>query len=164
MWLDINTPKGQTTVEEEKQMLQILSSAYPNTEFCHTPLKNPSKVDGFTIKNNVVTSVFESKCRQMKLNTLINTFNNEWLVTFEKIQSGAIIARKLSVPFIGLLFLVPDNLIIVTKITDQNGDFFPPIRLERTRTQTTCNGGEIVRTNAYINVKDSKKIYGESIL
>ena len=111
-------------------------------------------MDGFTIKGDRITSCFESKCRKMTRRQLAQ-WGNEWLVTYEKIQHGATLARTLGVPFYGFLYLVPDGIILTVKIADKQGDFLPRIRLERTETQRTINGGKIVRTNAYIDISNA---------
>ena len=157
MRLDILTPLGQESAREEQEMLDSLRITFPDSMFVNTPKNNPAKVDGFTIRNNQITSCFESKCRQMTRDQLCQ-WGDEWLVTYEKIVHGATLARTLCVPFYGFLYLVPDGLILTVKIADQNGDFVPPVRLERTTTRKCINGGMSVRTNAYINVSGAGSI------
>jgi hypothetical protein len=158
MSLDILTPKGHQTVLQEIDMLSILKDAKPDTDFIHTPIKNPAKVDGFTIRNQTITSVFESKCRQMTQDQLIQEYDNTWLVTYEKIAQGAHIASILSIPFVGFLYLVPEQTVLIIKIADEKGNFIPDISLARTETQETINGGKITRTNAYISMRNSTRI------
>jgi hypothetical protein len=156
MSLDILTPKGQESAREEQEMLDSLRITFPSHMFVNTPKKNPSQVDGFTIKDDEITSCFESKCRDMTRRQL-TTWGNEWLVTYDKILHGAMLAKSLCVPFNGFLYLVPDNLLIVVKIADEMGNFLPKIRLERTVTQRTINGGAMVRTNSYIDITGSRE-------
>jgi len=157
MSLDILTPKGQESAREEQEMLDSLRITFPDSMFVNTPKHNPSKVDGFTIRNNEITSCFESKCRQMTRDQL-SKWGDEWLVTYEKIVHGANLAKSLCVPFYGFLYLVPDGLILTIKIADHNGDLMPPIRLERTETSKCINGGKVIKTNAYINVTGAGSI------
>jgi hypothetical protein len=157
MELDINTPKGQTTVIEEQNMLSILQDRFPNKLFFHTPLSKPAKVDGFVITGSTITSVFESKCRQMDL-IFLKERNYEWLITYEKILNGSEASKLLAVPFWGFLYLVPNNLIIMTQITDESGNFVCRFRVENTPTQYSCNGGRANRVNAYIDISKSKHI------
>jgi hypothetical protein len=151
MNLDILTPLGQESAREEQEMLDSLRITFPDSMFVNTPKSDPAKVDGFTIKGDQITSCFESKCRKMTRRQLTQ-WGNEWLVTFEKIQHGAHLAKTLGVPFYGFLYLVPDSMILIVKIADHHGDLLPRIRLDRTETQRTINGGKIIRTNAYIDV------------
>jgi hypothetical protein len=132
-------------------MLDSLRITFPDSMFVNTPKRDSAKVDGFTIRGDQLTSCFESKCRRMTRRQLAE-WGNEWLVTYEKIQHGSHLAKTLCVPFYGFLYLVPDSTILIVKIADSTGDLLPRIRLERTETQRTINGGKIVRTNAYIDV------------
>jgi hypothetical protein len=154
MTLDILTPLGQESAREEQEMLDSLRITFPDSMFVNTPKKDPAKVDGLTIKGDQITSCFESKCRKMSRRQLAE-WGDEWLVTYEKVLHGAFLAKTLCVPFYGFLYLIPDRQILVVKIADSSGELLPRIRLERTVTQRTVNGGQIVRTNAYIDVKES---------
>lgn len=151
MSLDILTPLGQKSALQERDMLDSLRITFPGSMFVNTPKNDPAKVDGFTIKGDQITSCFESKCRKMTRQQL-SSWGDEWLVTYEKILHGAKLSRTLGVPFFGFLYLVPDSLILIVKITNSAGELLPKIRLDRTETQKTVNGGKIVRTNAYIDV------------
>jgi hypothetical protein len=155
MSLDILTPKGQESAREEREMLDSLRVTFPDSLFVNTPKDDPAKVDGFTIKGDQITSCFESKCRNMSRSQL-SRFGDEWLVTYAKIVHGATLAKTLCVPFYGFLYLIPDRMILVVKIADETGEFLPRIRLERTVTSRTINGGQLVRTNAYIDVTGAK--------
>ena len=158
MSLDINTPKGQESLAQEQEMLDLLHKAFPLATFAQTPKDLPADVDGFAIMGaNKVAAVFESKCRDMS-RAQLSKFGDEWLVTFEKIQKGAQIAKSLCVPLVGYLYLVPDKKVLMVRIADENGNFLPKIRIERTETQATTNGGQIVRTNAYIDVSGAKVV------
>ncbi len=42
--------------------------------------------------------------------TELQKWNNEWLITFDKIEAGRYVANSLGVPFIGFLYLIPDDL------------------------------------------------------
>ena len=154
MSLDILTPKGQESAREEQEMLDSLRITFPDSMFVNTPKHQPARVDGLTFKDGRLTGCFESKCRKMTRKQLAE-WGDEWLVTYEKIVCGANLARSLGVPFYGFLYLIPDKQILVVKIADSSGELLPRIRLERTVTQRTVNGGQIVRTNAYIDVKES---------
>jgi hypothetical protein len=100
----------------------------------------------------------EIKAREMT-EAELKRFGNEWLVTFEKIQKGALIAKSLCVPFYGVLYLIPDQKTYLVKLTDEHGNIVAPMRLEVTETQATCNGGTALRTNAYVSVEGAK-VYG----
>lgn len=157
MSLDINTPKGQVSLSQEQQLIAAIENNYAGYQVIQTPKSLDAEVDGILCKGAVMVGVIENKCRDMSLATL-KRFGNEWLLTFEKINKGALLARSLRIPFIGYLYLVPDGIALAIKLSDENGNLLPKIRIERTKTQATTNGGHAVRTNAYVCMDDAKSI------
>lgn len=129
----------------------VIMGACPGISVIQTPKHLPADVDGVIVKGGEAIAVYEAKCRDMTRQQLAK-FGNEWLLTFDKLQKGADIARSLCVPLIGYLYLVPDHVVLSVRLADRCGQFLPRMRLERTETQECCNGGQIVRTNAYIDV------------
>ena len=156
MSLDIATPKGQISLKQEGEMLDILLGACPGIKVLQTPKDQPADVDGVIARAGSIIAVFESKCRELT-RTQLRNFGDEWLVTFEKLQKGALLAKSLCVPFIGYLYLVPDRRVLSVRIADDRGNFLPNIRIERTETQATTNGGQIIRTNAYIRMAGARE-------
>ena len=154
MSLDINTHRGQESVQEENQMLEILRSSY-KCQFIHTPITKAGLIDGFIIRNNELRGIYESKCRRDSLQTFRNKYNNEWLVSFHKLQAGSQIAKALATPFWGFLYLVPDNQVLAIKLTDDKGNFIPEIRIERRQTSKCCNGGTMIDTCGLINLSNA---------
>ena len=65
-------------------------------------------------------------------------------------MDGKRLSEMLRVPFIGFLYLIPDQIIMYWKITDKYGNFLFNFDVKNTRTQKTINGGSIIRTNAYL--------------
>lgn len=155
MTLDINTPRGQESLAQEQEMLEIIKRTAPTFEFAQTPKDQSADVDGIVLKDRTLVAVFESKCRNMSHSDLIG-FGNEWLITYEKLVKGASIARAFQIPFVGYLFLIPDKKVLSIILCNKNGDLIPKIRVERTETQKTCNGGLTTRTNAYISMETAK--------
>jgi len=54
--------------------------------------------------------------------------------------------------------LVEDDLLLVQKIVDKDGNVVGNIRLEKTTTQATVNGGIATRTNAFIDMSKAIQI------
>ena len=154
MNLDINTPRGQQSLSQERKLVEGLKRAYPSISFIETHKTQPAQVDGLMVRDNVITGVYESKCRNMSAEDM-HRFHDEWLVTYEKILHGAEIGKRLCVPFYGFLYLIKDSIGVAIKIADAEGNIYPKVRIERTETQRTINGGSIVRTNAYIDLSGS---------
>jgi hypothetical protein len=157
MSLDINTPRGQESVAEENEMLDILHSNF-NSLFIHTPIKSAASIDGIIIKDNSLTGLFESKCRRDTLQTFQTQYNNEWLVSFHKLQAGATLSKLMCVPFFGFLYLVPDKIILIIKLTDDQGKFIAKIRIDQRKTSACCNGGTMIDTCGFINISGAKQI------
>lgn len=152
MSLDISTPKGQKSLAQENALIRSFENANAGYHIIQTPKDKAADVDGFICKRERIAAVFESKCRECDM-AQMSEWGWEWLVTFDKLTRGAEIAKSLQVPFYGLLYLVNEPIGISIRITDPDGNFIPKIRVERTLTQRTINGGEIVRTNAYISLQ-----------
>ena len=133
----------------------IIVGACPGVSVVQTPKSKPADVDGLIFRAGEVIAMYEAKCRDMTRDQL-SRFGGEWLVTFEKLQRGADLARAMCVPLVGYLYLVPDKTVLSVRITNDQGQFLPKIRLERTETKECCNGGQIVRTNAYIDVSQAR--------
>ena len=81
-----------------------------------------------------------------------------WLITHEKILHGQIMAKILRVQYLGLLYLVPDDMIFYWKITNKIGDFNFDFEVRDTETRKTINGGKIIRPNAFLPLKYAYEI------
>lgn len=156
--LDVNSQKGQESLEHELRAVQLWNSHYTDFTYVHTPKDGPALVDAVIVDNDTnVVAVVEQKSRNMSLEQLQN-WNMEWLITFDKIEAGRYVGNALGVPYIGFLYLIPDDLLITQKISDKDGKWTCEFRTDTTETQETINGGQIVRLNAYIDVTGAKQI------
>lgn len=155
MLLDVNTKRGQKSLAFEKEMLKRIEYNF-SVQLIETNKKTDAKVDGIIVKDNQLSGIFESKCRNMNF----MEFNNygSWLVTFDKIMDGKKISQMFRVPFFGFLYLIPDKIIYYWKITDEIGEFKFRFEVNKTTTQKTINGGKAVRTNAYLPIKYANEI------
>ena len=151
--MDILTKKGQKSLEYERKMLDkinfhICEDHNKGSMLIETDKDMDAKVDGIIVKDNQVSGIFESKCRNLSLIQL-RKFNS-WLITFDKIMDGKKLSEMLRVPFVGFLYLIKDDIIMYWKITDKYGNFLFDFDVKNTITQKTINGGSIERTNAYL--------------
>jgi hypothetical protein len=78
-------------------------------------------------------------------------------VTFDKLEKGRRISHALQVPFIGFLYLMPSDLLLVQQISNEYS-YVPEITLMQTETQKTINGGRITRSNAYIDMSNATQL------
>lgn len=155
MSLDINTKKGQESLKKEAIMLNYVKNKW-KVDIIETDKEVDAVCDGFIVKNGIIRAVFESKCRNLSLDELENF--GSWLVTYEKIEKCKLISKMLKVPFIGLLYLEKDNLVMYWVITNNNGEYLFDFNKMNTRTQKTINGGTINRINAYLPVENGNFI------
>jgi hypothetical protein len=150
--LDIETPLGQETLDHERRSIELWARNYPNLYYCETPKDRPASVDGIlTTRDDRIVAVVEQKSRDTTLRQLA-AWDCEWLVTQSKIDKGRDLAMHLCVPFLGFLYLIPDDALVVRRIANENGSWAATIRTEATRTRATVNGGSIIRENAYIDM------------
>jgi len=154
--MDILTPKGQKTLEDEEKARKIFEAHYPNFRYVPTPKNKPADVDAILVRDGVVAGVVETKCRyDFDLEKFRTTHQCRWLVTYDKLVRGADLSESLCVPFIGFLYIVKSNVLLI-KTLFQHGNWTVDIRVEDTQTQRTVNGDTIVRTNGFIDMGDAR--------
>lgn len=155
--LDCETPLGKTFIEEQYKTQAILEARG------YTVINTPSKdhnsdillakdVDG----KPTLYGIAEIKSRKYAGNKVIDRAYVEsfgYLVTYEKIKYGAQVSSFYKVPFFLIVNLLLDKRILVWQITYPNGEHTMDFKVIETKTQKTCNGGEIVRRNAYLPFK-----------
>lgn len=151
MSLDVLTPKGQESAAQEIEQLEILSQADKTVSFIHTPKNEPSDVDGFITRDGVVTGMFMSSCRKATREQM-KAWGDEFILTNDKVVKATQLAKQLCLPVYAFLYLVPDKIVMVQTLVNKSGEVMPKLRVERTKTQRTINGGEVVRSNAYISL------------
>ena len=148
--MDIFTPKGQESLEQERKLLASFCAA-TNYSVIETDKNQPAQVDGFIVNDGVLCGVFESKCRKADV-AKMHKWGDEWILTHQKLLDGAEISKRLCTPFYGIVYLLDEPIGIFIKLTDSEGKVLPKVRVENTETQATINGGTVVRANAYIDL------------
>jgi hypothetical protein len=147
MSLDIATERGQVSLADEQFVAQWFNSK-PGHRYLQTPKNAPAKVDAVLTKHDVMIGLAETKCRyDLTLDKFRSSFNNEWLITAEKVDSGKKLADQFCVPLYGFLFLVDDDVLLYVNLSSAE------MRREKTQTQRTINGGLAWRENAFVNMK-----------
>jgi len=155
--MDILTPKGQESLQWETEAVSIFEMKYPIYEYCHTPKDKAALVDGVLLKNDVIDAVVEVKCRPtLTLAKFRSEYDNQWLVTFEKITKAAEVANALQVPFVGWLYLPAEKTLLFKTIWRPVEGFVADLAVTQSKTARTINGGSVMRANAYIDMKDAK--------
>ena len=156
--LDIQSKRGKSSLRFEQEAIEIFSVAHSEYRFIETPKHRPAAVDGVFMKGGVIHSVVEVKTRNVTKEEMRNRFENKWLVTADKIDDGRALSQLLRVPFVGLLYLIPDKTLLALKITNEQGDWVFPFERKKTVTQKTINGGEVERVNAFLPLETAKEI------
>lgn len=147
--MDILTPKGQISLSDEQIVADWL--AMRGTQYVQTDKNKPAKIDAIVFQKDKLIGVAETKCRYgLTLDKLRNSFNNEWLVTEEKIKGGLMVANALCTRLFGMLYLVDDDKLLVADLR------YAPRRVERTQTRATINGGLACRENGFINMETAQ--------
>lgn len=157
MTLDINTPRGQETLAQERRVAEIVAAAAPGVAYLGTPKGEPAAVDAILTRGTDLIAVAETKCRNLTREQLAG-YGDEWLVTWDKIMRARSVALGLGVPLIGFLYLTPEDRLLSLRITDASGALLVPIRIESTLTQATVNGGTARRNNAYLSLASAREI------
>jgi hypothetical protein len=160
--LDIDTTKGQQSKVWEQRCMDIVCA---HTDLQWSKTVEPCSVDGIlTDRRRQVRYVVEQKSRQMTQRHLITAFSNEWLMTAGKLQHLQTAARVLNAAAVGVLYLVPDDTVLVIRLANADGQLVATIRYAETETQATINGGRIVRANAFIAMQQAVRYHAMPVV
>lgn len=152
--LDCDTPLGKVYINEQYKTQQLLVARG------YTVINTPSKdhasdvllakeIDG----RLTLYGLAEIKSRRNAGDAVIDreyVKKNGYLVTYDKIKYGAVASSFYKVPFFLIVNLLNDNVVLIWQLTDHVGNPTINYKTIDTKTQKTCNGGEIVRRNAFI--------------
>ena len=154
MALDIQTRRGEESVAQERRAIEIFTQHHRDIHYVETPKDEPAFVDAILARDMRMIGVVEQKSRDMPLDTLAS-WGWEWLVTKKKVTDGRQISMGLRVPFVGFLYLVTDDLLLVRRLFNADGSVACRMRSERRETQATINGGVANRENAMIDMSEA---------
>lgn len=156
MSLDIDTPKGQVSLRDE----QIVARWFNQKEgriYAQTPKDSPVKIDALLIKDGNLFGLAETKCRyNIDLAGFKTEYQNEWLITTEKVESSLKLAEQFCVPLYGFLYLVNDDVLLIVNLSKAK------MYKKFTKTQKTINGGKTIRENSFVSMEDATVKYNIS--
>ena len=144
----LHNPEGKETLDNEVRAMQILGKKY-----IETPKDEPSIIDGFIYENDILNCIYEVKTRKIGYDQL-KSFG-DMLISHNKVFNGAALARSLCVPLIGLIYLIPDDLLLVVVLADKHGNMLFD-RAGYEDCQTTMYGGRTEKYCAYYNWEKMK--------
>lgn len=158
--MDILTKRGQETVRQEKEAIDIWLKNHPDIAYNQTPKDAPADIDAIlTNKRQEIIGIVETKCRvSMSLEDFDGMYKSMWLVTFDKIMRGMNISKALQVPLVGFLYFPRNLTILVQSIYCPRNGLKTPMEVRHTKTQETVNGGTIMRDNAYIDMSKARRL------
>jgi len=157
---EIHSVKSQKAILFEKDAVQLFEDAYPTCKFLTTNKSDTALVDGFIAIGAKVVSAVETKTRNVMLDQLrapssSGGFDNEWMVTYEKISNARELCVALRIVLTGWLYLPSEKSLLIQKICDERGNFLTKVRVQTTRTANTSSGGSKVGSNAFINIEQA---------
>jgi hypothetical protein len=157
--MDILTKRGRETLDQVTDAINIWRRNLPTIQYIHTPADRPADFDGILVHNGRAAGIAEIKCRvSMSFDQFMGRYNAEWLVTFDKITRCMRAADAMQVPFLGMLYFPGQRILLYQSIYDPVDGLRTSMRVERSRTQATVNGGKIDRDNAYIDMSNAKRM------
>ena len=156
--LNVLTEKGLVSLEQERRAVEIWRAHYKHIQYVETPKDQPAAIDAILTSGGICRAVVETKCREMDLNTFINTYDEQWLVTFRKIGKAKEIAEMMNVPFLGFLYLAHDDVLLWAKLWDPKEGWCRQFVVQKTETQKNINGGKAIRDNAFINMRGCEQL------
>jgi|TARA_Y100000356_G_scaffold66671_1_gene54777 hypothetical protein len=159
MSLAIETPRGQKSLEYERECISLFCNLYPQFKFLETDKHSPAAIDGimYLHRDGIMTAAVEVKCRNMTHEQLFGDYGGEWLVANSKIEKGRSVSYFLSVPFVGMLYLIPEKTIYTLPITDKQGNYIVEFDVRETTTKATINGGKVKQPNAFLPMDKAKE-------
>ena len=155
--MDINTKRGQSSLNYERDAIEKFSLIHPEYRFIETPKDRPAAVDGVFMKGGVLHSALEVKVRDVTRERMRITFRDTWLVTMDKVEAGRVLSRLLRIPFVGMLYLLPEKRLLTLMITDDKGEWAFDFETRETTTQKCINGGQAVRLNAFLPLATARE-------
>lgn len=110
-----------------------------------------ARIDGFATMNGMVSHIIEFKSRNETLES-IERFGT-YLISMDKIENGLTMARLMRIPFVLIVYLIGDGVVMGVEIGDEFG-VSVEMEIKETLTQKTSNGGHAVRRNAFIDLEN----------
>lgn len=155
--MDIHSTKGQHAHQAAQFMAESLGYRWRWAWFA-TPSDVDSaaaRVDGCFVRyhpDRAITAIAECKARTQPRTFFdgVSVHPGHYILTEDKITHGLHASRTFGVPFLLLVYLIPDMAAHVFPISNAQGELLVDYVRDRTETRATVNGGTASRWNAYI--------------
>jgi len=150
MNLDCNTKLGRKYISYQHECLETFCSS-KNLRYATTDDRLSADVDAVFFRKDII-AVSECKTRNMTMSQL-RSFGS-YLITYAKIEKLIVLSKALQCYGLLIVYLIPNKQIVWWKICDKDGTILVNLNKSKTSTQATCNGGVVIRENAYIPLND----------
>ena len=107
-------------------------------------------IDGVATKNGEITHIVEFKSRNESFESM-ERFET-YLISYDKILNVIEMSRMMCVPFILIVYLIKDGIVLGIELGDEYG-VNVPMEIQETRTQKSIDGGYAIRRNAFIDIE-----------
>jgi hypothetical protein len=158
--MQILTPKGQVTREQEERAVEIWLKNFPKYSYVQTPKDEYATVDAVLSVDNVMQAIVETKCRELELDDFNSRFYGRLMIPFDKLAKAADIAKYMCVPFVCFLYLVQDDVLLYQKLWEPKAGWVCDMYVRPILMQATVNGGKALRSNAFVDMKSAKVLRG----
>jgi hypothetical protein len=151
--LDCTTPIGQAWIARQRAIVAYCSRAW-QVDAASPADDSDSVIDALFSRAGRLLAVGEVKARNLTIAEL--HAHGSYLVTFDKLVIARDVGARLRVPFVLIVGLV--DAVVFWQVADPAGRWLVDMRINRTTTQATCNGGDAVRANAYLSLDDMRYV------
>ncbi len=103
---------------------------------------------------NLVCGIGEIKCREMAGITPVTieylSRNGGLLICNTKMEKNKTYSKIFGCPYFVISYLLKDELLLIWKVTDENGEQLLNYEVKTTTTKFDCNGGSKTQENAFL--------------
>ena len=155
--MNIKTELGRLSLRMEREAIDRFIELNPDYSFMETPKGRYAALDGTLCADGEIRGVVEVKTRNMTRAKMRDVFKDTWLLSMDKLEAGKAASMILQVPFVGILYLLPEKITLMLTITDERGNWLFDFEKKKTITMENVNGGEVERLNAFLPLKTAKE-------
>lgn len=148
------TPKGLEYIKKENDVANVICKKL-NCKQIHMA-HNDTQVDRLFFRDDQLVAIGEIKTRNLSLSKL-KEFDS-YLISYNKILTGKAFSDLTGVPYFLFVKLIEDDEIYFWKICNEKGEYTTDFIVDKTRTPKNINGGSVIRSNAYLSLKEMQKL------
>ena len=122
--LNCQKPAGLEALRQNRIALKAIERQ-TGFEFLGISNDEPSRIDRFIHDpaKGILVGSYEVKTRYMSLLKLQTTFNNQWMISWSKLQAALIITKEIKIPFFVVIHLFDDDSVLMQEIFNSYGSW-----------------------------------------